>query len=199
MSPDVRAAYEEMLAAQVMPRLRDLGFGADLRRDTPGEGTVAIGFAGERATFPGQVAFAIEVRAATGRWVSYARETGADEPAQIWGRVAPPAGFGFHLGSDDWNLRTAADAPGYGAQIARLLGDVVVPGIERHLELNAALERAFADGEAVAAFGPPPALPGIINRMSYAEPDDPYVAWLRAGAVHTGPPSGVTPSRRRSG
>ncbi|WP_426503986.1 hypothetical protein ACPPVO_41100 [Dactylosporangium sp. McL0621] len=187
MPSEVRAAYEEMLATQVVPRLRALGFDEALRRELPEDGLVAVGFVGEGATFPGQLSFAIEVRAATGRWVAYARETGADELAQLWSRVAPPAGFGFHSGSDDWNLRTAGDAPGYGTEIARLLGDVVMPGIDRHLELNGALERAFAAGDAVAAFGTPPALPGIINRMSYLGPDDPYVEWLRAGAAHAGP------------
>ncbi|WP_433204259.1 hypothetical protein ACQP00_35610 [Dactylosporangium sp. CS-047395] len=188
MAVDVRPAYEAMLAAQVAPRLRALGFADDYRRREADGGAIAIDFVGEGATFPGQVAFAIEVRAATGRWVAYARETGADELAQVWGRVAPPAGYGFHLGSDDWNLRTAADAPGYGAEVSRLLSDVVVPGLERHLALNAALERAVAEGQAVAAFEPPPALPGIINRMSYLGPDDPYVSWLR----------GATASRTRS-
>jgi hypothetical protein len=188
---DTRTAYQEMLAERITPLLRTRGFAVDgdgrFRLEQPDGGAVEVQFR-EAPTFPGQAAFAIEVRAATGRWAAYARETGAPEAeaGQVWGRVAPPDGFGFHRGSDDWNLRSAADAPGYAAEVGRLL-EGVVAGLERHLALNAALERALAEREAVAAFERPPELVGVINRMSYLGPDDAYAAWLRAGAAHAGP------------
>jgi hypothetical protein len=132
-------------------------------------------------TFPGQVAFHVNVDAATARWVEYRSREGFDEIqlGQVFGRVQPGPEFAFHRGSDDWNLRSAEAAPEYGTEMRRAIDEVILPGLEQHLALNAALERAIAGGAAESAFERPPELPGIINRMSYIFEDDGYVQWLR--------------------
>jgi hypothetical protein len=186
MASDVRLAYTEMLSGEVAPLLRERGFtlagGRHLRRSAEGD-AICLWFDASEPTFPGQVAFSVNVDAATACWVRYRRgiEPAADVTAllgQVFGRVQPGAGYAFHRGSDDWNLRSARAAPEYGAAVRRALAEDVIPGVEKHLELNTALERAIAGGAAEAAFERPPDLPGIINRMSYLEPDDGYVRWL---------------------
>ncbi|MEV6922884.1 hypothetical protein AB0M46_00020 [Dactylosporangium sp. NPDC051485] len=187
MSVDVRVAYQEMLASIVVPLLVERGFAEARGRHlwVAGNGdAISLWFQGSQPTFPGQVAFFVNVDAATGRWVEYRRREDPDADVaallgQVYGRVRPGDGYAFHRGSDDWNLRQADAAPEYGAEVRRMLDDVVLPGLERHLALNATLERAIAGGAVQSAFERPPELPGVINRMSYLEQDDGYVQWLR--------------------
>ncbi|MGI5242665.1 DUF4304 domain-containing protein [Dactylosporangium sp. CA-139066] len=177
MPADVHLAYSDMLSGLVVPLLIERGFaGHDdrFRRVAANGDTVALSFQPSPVTFPGQLSYYVNVDAATARWVQYRGELG-----QIFGRVQPGPRFAFHRGSDDWNLRSAEAAPEYGAEMRRAIDEEILPGLQMHLALNAALERAIASGKAESAFERPPELPGIINRMSYLSQDDEYVQWLR--------------------
>jgi hypothetical protein len=181
MPADVQLAFSDMLSGLVVPLLLERGFaeaeGRYLRVAANGD-AISLWFQASQLTFPGQVSFYVNVDAATARWVAY-RGKHETTLGQVYGRVQPGPEFAFHRGSDDWNLRSAEAAPEYGAEMRRAIDETILPGLEKHLALNTALERAIASGAAESAFERPPELPGIINRMSYLEPDDGYVQWLR--------------------